>query len=585
MLLSSSFLAHQRLLAELLAYAVCQIFPDVLFLGGETCRLGFFYRFVFSQKLPSDALSIIETELKKNLKEDCAIRFATMMRENAQAYFLHHRQPFLAELAATKEHNLVEIVQIGKFASLCPELKELTSSLKISPLVKLFELQKEEIEVEGQFYQTTIIKGNSFANKQELKQFCKQYDRYKKKGNHLFLGSELQLFEKVPVLSQLETCWLPKGEQIRHTLKKWVAPYWERSEVKQVTTPNFTLFNKKNSKTTALFHAEGATYQPISSRLAAHSELIFLLQQNIGKQTLKVMEYGPLFHSVKNKDLEGILWRQVRYADQATLYCTKEEAIREIISFLHFIEQIIKIFRFKAHWSFITSLEKKGERQSENSAERIAVKLLREAVNKTESFIFQEEKREKCTELKEGPRLELTITDRLNRSWPCSTFTVVAQKLRVIDFLNSPSENREETEKRFFLKASIWGCLDRFIALLLEHDEGELPFWLAPEQVRILEIGEKAEQFAQFAYSFCQEKKLKVSRDCRSVALKEKLRDAHRSLIPVIVIIGEKEASKQMLTVQTRQQPNKSQFLTLDQFLMLKELEIDWPTLDKNLTY
>ena len=100
-----------------------------------------------------------------------------------------------------------------------------------------------------------------------------------------------------------------------------------------------------------------------------------------------------------------------------------------------------------------------------------------------------------------------------------------------------------------------------------------------------MEIGEKAEQFAQFAYSFCQEKKLKVSRDCRSVALKEKLRDAHRSLIPVIVIIGEKEASKQMLTVQTRQQPNKSQFLTLDQFLMLKELEIDWPTLDKNLTY
>ena len=565
--------ADKRITAELLAYSVCQLFPDVIFVGGGVNQLGFYYDFIFSQSLPTDVLSLIEVELRKTLKEDHSIRFANMMRENAQNYFQHYKQPFLADKAAAEANNVLELLQIGTYSGLCPAYKIL-STVELTPYIKLLELQRKEVEIEGHDYIVSRIIGNCFTNPQELKVFVKNFERHRKKANHIELGKQLNLFVSNEKVNEVETLWLPKGEILRQTLQDWIKPYLLSQSMQFVTTPTIIRkLKKKYSKDSLSLDFQGHPYQLASSRLAAHCQILCAQLEVKKTLPLKVMEYGLSYRLQGMGEIEGLLCSHSSYGDEATICCKKGEELKEIISFLLFIEQIIKIFSFEAYWCLVTSV-KKGAKAK---AEKDAIELLLKAVQSCQLSFSEEEIEE---EEISGPRLELRIVDKLKRAWPCSTLTIVVHELKFLDFFGNQVKNNDKvTEVLSLLKQSIWGSLDRFIALLLERYEGNLPIWLAPEQARLLVINKNAQEYVDHIVNVCQEKGLKITTDVRDVKLSEKVHDAGKEKIPVSIVIGENEVNKKCLTVQNVQSSGKSQILTLDQFLDKELLEIKCPIL------
>jgi|GEM_PF-2230904 len=564
---------NKRVAAELLAYAVLQLFPNVTLVGGGVNKLGFFYDFIFSQPLPPDASSLIEVELRKVLKEDHPIRFANMMRENTENFFLHHSQPFLADRARNEASNILELLQIRSFSGLCPSC-DIQSTIEVAPCIKILDLQEKEIQFQEDSYGVIRFIGNCFTDQQELKKFSKQYERHRKKAGHLELGKELNLFIQNSESNEIETIWMPKGEHLRLILQDWVKPYFTSRNVQFVSTP--TLIKKSKNKLpedSLRLNFKDQIYWLVSSRLQAHSEI--LQTQWKAKQALPigVAEYGLSYKIQSDGDLDGVLSSHSIFADQMTLCCKREGAIKEIISFLLFIEQIIKIFSFEARWYLVTSLGKGSKAKTEAEA----VEKLIEAAQHCE-FPFQTEKIEE--EGIEGPRLELRIVDKLQREWPCSTLTIVVHEIKILDFFKNQVKDKENlSEVPLLMTQSLWGSLDRFIALLIEHYEGHLPIWLAPEQIRILVISKSAQSFAKHVLETCLEKGLRITADVRDIKLSEKVHDTGKEKIPLNVVIGENESNKKYLTVQDVHRSGKSQVLTLDRFLDKELLEIKCPVL------
>lgn len=572
--LSESFI-KRRIAAELLAYTVWKIFPNVTLAGGGVHSLGFFYDFIFEQPLLEDSLALIEVGLRTLLKEDLPLRFASMMRENAQAYFSHHQHPLLAEKAGEEELNIIEVLQLEKFSGLCPSL-EVQSTGEIG-YIKLLDVQSEQIELGEESYLVTRLLGNAFLNPYDLKKFSKEYAIYKKKGNHQLLGKELNLFSQSEQLGQLEWIWHPKGEQLRTLLKNWIEPRLSELAAAFVSSPLIIKEARRKNKTSPLtFHLGEEHYQFASSPLLSHSYLLNAQWRAQEVLPLKVIEYFKEYKFPSDAEVCGLLCGYSYLKDQMTICCQEQHTIKQLISSLLFIEQIIRIFSFEAHWYLITSPKKSGKGKIEKAAIEKLVQAAQGAFYPLQSETLEEEEIE-------GPRLELRIVDRLGRQWPCSTLSVIMHERQALDLFKV--QDRGEAKAPVLITQSVWGSLERFIALLLEHYEGNLPAWLAPEQVRFLTITPKACSYAQEVAALVEKQGVRVKVDKRDVKLDEKVHTAQKEKVPYIVIIGENEVNKKNLTVKKNQQSDKRQkpSVTLDEFLVEVLNEVSCPILKSEI--
>ncbi|MFI5344074.1 MAG: His/Gly/Thr/Pro-type tRNA ligase C-terminal domain-containing protein, partial [Chlamydiales bacterium] len=409
----------------------------------------------------------------------------------------------------------------------------------------------------------------AFPTSFELKQFTKKYDHYLKKQDHRLLGRELDLFSQVEQLGELEWVWHPKGQCLRSLLQNWVEDQRKDLNAQAVSTPLMIRRSKKqklNANQFNFFTDEGS-YALSSSRLMQHAYLISLQCDVNDSHPIRLIEYGMIYKSQPPEELFGLLSATAALSDQMTVYCQKRQMIKELTSSLLFFEKIIRIFGFEACWYLIASPRKSAKER----AEREAVEWLENAVQQSSLFYpFQSERVEE--EQLEGPRLEMRIVDGLQREWPGATLQIIVHQDEALGFL-------QNCPHRLLIAQSVWGSLDRFVALLIERCEGEIPFWLAPEQVRVLVIGKSSQDYAEEVAEKCQQIGIRVKTDRRDVKLSEKVYEARRERIPYLVIIGEQEVKKDYLTLQSVQRPGKSDVLRLDDFLKQLEKERQCPEL------
>lgn len=570
----TDFTNQRRIAAELLAYVVWKQFPNVLLAGGGVTKLGFFYDFIFEQNPPSDFLSFIEMHLKTLIKEDLPIRFAGMMRENAESFFEHHHQPVLAHLARAQELNVIDLMQMGAFSGVCPVLP-IESTSQVGH-VKLFDVQHKEIELDQEICTVIRLVGTAFPYFTELKQFSKQYDQYLKKKDHRLLGKELNLFSQNSHLGDMEWIWHPKGQCLRNLLQNWAQSQEIFSNYQYVATPLVIKNSKRKKPDPSIFtlSVEEEAYELSPSRLVQHLVLLQSLIQSQDVLPMRLVEYGMVYRSQPKSELFGLLCADSALADQRTIICPKKLLIKELISSLLFIEQIIRIFGFEACWYLVTSPRKSAK----DRVEKEAVEWLEQAVQQSSLFYpFQSEKIEE--EQLVGPRLELRIVDELQREWSTATLAIVVHERKALDLLKGRYQNEDDSKTPVVLSQSLWGSVDRFLALLIERSEGVLPAWLAPEQVRFLAISEKVHSFVKEAAERCQQRGIRVKLDLRDVKLSQKVHDVRKEKVPYVVIVGEQELKKKHLTVQNIKRPDKSQVLELDAFISLVLKEASSPVL------
>lgn len=449
--------------AHLLGYVFLKQFPKALCVGGGVTSIGFFYEFVTSSPIDSNILNLLETEIKNKIKENLEIKTLSIMRENASALFNHHKQHVLADIVLQEEYNVVDICQIDSFYDLSLG-KEAPSTNQIGA-VKLLEFKMIDQDL-------LRIEGTTFPNPQQLKDFLKAYEKYKK-FNADELGTQLKLFFKV----NEEIYWLPKGEWIRNQLKEICQLYSDNLQM--ISTP----LNTREQHTEVFNH-----HNRLPSR------------------------FGQISHG---KDL-------------STFFCTTNQVIEELIYSLQIFQEIVKMFGFKANWYL--SYPEKGP---------FVIALEREF--KELNFPVNEEK---------GPLgLEVKWVDSLGREWDgpfCSGWMVNNNVLG--------------------LARTLFPSFDQMVRLILERFRGDLPLWIAPEQIRVLQVGNKNGEYTKKVFEKCLVSGFRATLDDRDTKLGDKVHEVESEKIPFVLIVGDKEAQAGKVTVRVEGKSERN-LVDLNDFL------------------
>lgn len=545
---------QQYLSAEVLALIVCQLYPNVVLVGGGINSLGFYYDFIFAQPLTENMLELIEVNMYRFAKEEHPIRYISMMRENAQTLFEHHNHFLLAERVAEESLNIVDLVQIGEFYGICPPLS-LTQTQEMGH-ARLLDSLKFSENIDGDEVVVTRLLGTSQESARDLKQFLKKYDLFLRKKDHRILGPKLNLFSFSEKMGALGVVWHPKGMQLRQILLSLLKKeLLQQSE--EISTPVAALqdFLGQNAQALEPFEFGGEEYRLRSSLLPQH--LAFFEQFSFEREEFpkRISEMSSFYRYVAESQRWGLFCQSSYFGEQTTICCLREQVVAELISSLHFIEQIITIFDFEAQWFLVASRQK----TTKGRLGRESVDWLKQAIEtETRSFLFSPEIEEE--EEAEGARLELRIRDVMGREWPVSRLGVV-QPVERLHLVDQPSE------KLVVLTRQVWESLDCLIALLIERYEGNLPFWLVPEQVRVMAIGEASRDYATEVTQRLQQAGLRVKLDLRQTKLSLRIHEAEKELIPYLVLVGEQERIKQTISVRAAEKFNQSQSTDIETFL------------------
>lgn len=568
--MTSPSLAEQQFLsAEVLALTVCHLFPTAILVGGGVNSLGFYYDFIFEQSLDKSMFELIEIHMHRFAKEEHPIRFINMMRENAQTLLEHHEHFLLAEKAAVQSSNIIDLIQIGDFYDLCPSLS-LTTVRDIGH-IKLLDSLEFTQQVDQEKVTITRLMGRSEKSARDLKGFLKTYDSFLKKRDHRSLGPKLNFFSFSTAMG-LGVIWHAKGVKLQHILLRWLKSQVAEA-VDEISTPiialqSFLGCDKQNLES---FEFEGQDYQLRSSLLPQH--LAFLRQVSLEREELprRISEWSPFFCYVVESQRWGLL-NQCNYRGiQETICCLREQVVTELISSLHFIEQIITMFGFEAQWYLIASRQKTPKARQEQEV----VNWLKKAVqDQSRLFPYFSEIQE---EEGKGPHLELRVRDTIGREWPISGLGIV-QSSEGISLVDYPEE------KLIIITRQVWKSIDCLIALLIERYEGILPFWLLPEQVRIIAIGEANRNYAKQVCQRLQQAGLRVKLDLRQSKLGVRVHEAEKEKVPYILLIGEQERIKQTISIRAAGKFNQSQSIDIETLLTRLKAESLEPRSIENKT-
>jgi threonyl-tRNA synthetase len=547
----------RRAAAELLAFVVKDLFPNVLLVEGNRTDMGFFYDFIFDQPLHDQALTLIEVRMRALIKEGIEIRSLSMMRENAHSFFLHHGHPLLAERASREEQNIISLIQFPNFFDVCPPLS-LTSTEEIGS-IRLLEFKRLDRlipqEEEDIYTSVTRISGTAFEDPISLKKFIKALDQLKKR-DHRLLGPELDLFSFNEQAGEIECFWHPKGETLRRLLlKKWEEEC-QKQQVQFVKTPLVVneFFLKEKNLLPPLEVKENF-YLLSASHFFQHVQLFKRRAVSVGDLPLRFAECIQEYQQEEESQLWGLLRAYSFSSDQMTIFCSEDQAINELISSLHFFKKIVRIFGFKDQWHLVTL----GSKSSKGKQEK-AVEWLTEALNDCEiSWIETQD----LIGLRE-PGIELRLVDCLGRSWKGPSIEVVVHFIERLDLSYQDANGQRKTP--IVLKKSLFSSIDRFIALLIEQFGGVFPDWLAPEQIRVIAIGNQNRAYAEEVYKSCLQQGFRAQLDVRLDKLGMKIHEADKEKIPYLLIVGDKEENKKLVTVRAFQQKGVNHTISLEVF-------------------
>lgn len=553
----SKLFSQHQLAAQILGKIVWQLFPNVTLVGGGVNSLGFYYDFLLEHPLTEDTMELIDVELYRFIRDGHPVRSISMMKENAQVLLEHHQQFLLAQRAGEDPHNILELVEIGNFYGICPTYSY-TSTLDAG-YAKLIDHQFFTQKIDDEDVCVTRIMGVTRESAKEAKAFLKTYHQFLKKKDHRQLGPKLHLFTFSEKMGFLGVTWQSKGIKLRQILKDWLSTYLSLEE-EEIDTP--LLIPKKlagpDPQTLKSFSFEGVEYLFRTTPLLQHLEFL-REKEDLPRQTVSLKEYAHIYVHFPEEQRWGLLCACDQLIDYTTIKTSRDQVVIQMISSLHFIEQIITIFGFEAQWYLIVSRQKNVQFR----LERESVDWLKQAIR---SYPFKYSLSSEILE-EEGsdPRLELRVKDALGREWPTSTLRVIHQ----LPSQKGESLSKDCTKDRETVvwTRQIWGSLDRFIALLIEKHEGCLPLWLAPEQVRVIVIGEANQAYADCVIQTLQQKGLRVGFDVGQSKLNNKIHEAEKVNVPYIVLIGEQERVKQRLSIRKSGAYSQSQMIDIETLL------------------
>ena len=548
--------------AHLLAEALQQLYPGVKFGIGPAIENGFYYDIDPGEHKLTDAdFAKIEQRMLELAREKQAIVRKDISKADALKMFGDRGETYKCELISELEDGHITTYTQGDFTDLCrgPHLPD-TGAIKAAKITSLAGAYWRGDEKRNQLVR---VYGITFPKKKMLDEYLALLEEAKKR-DHRKLGKEMELFAFSSNVGAGLPLWLPKGAALRDRLEQFLRKIQKQYGYQQVITPH--IGNKSLYVTSGHYAKYGKdSFQPIHTpeegeeyllkpmNCPHHCEIFRALPRSYRELPLRLAEFGTVYRYEQSGELHGLTRVRGFTQDDAHIYCAPDQIKDEFLKVMDIILYIFKALKFENYEAQISLRDPEHKEKYIGSDENwhLAEQAIIEAC---------EEKGIKARkELGEaafyGPKLDFMVKDAIGRRWQLGTIQVDYNLPERFKLEFTGADNQKHTP--VMIHRAPFGSMERFVAVLLEHTAGKFPLWLAPDQVVVLPISEK---FNDYAYKVADELNLQDVRaivDDRNEKIGRKIRDNELKRIPYLLIVGEKEAESGEVSVRKQGEGDK----------------------------
>ncbi len=564
--------------AHLMAEAIEQLFPGTKFGIGPDIENGFYYDMDFGSKtISEDDLEVIEKRMLELAKQDQALVRREVSKSEAINFFTKKEDQYKLELINELEDGSITFYESGTFTDLCrgPHLAD-TSKIKA---VKLLSIAGAYWRGNEKRPMMTRIYGITFPKQKELDEYLVKLKEAKKR-DHRKLGKELEIFMFSQRVGSGLPIWLPKGAALRERLEQFLKKKQKEYGYQQVITPH--IGNVELYKTSGHFQKYGKdSFQPINTPIEGeefmlkpmncphHCEIYSQKPRSYKDLPIKYAEFGTVYRYEQSGELHGLTRVRSFTQDDAHIFCRPDQLKDEFIGVIEIVLYIFKTLGFSDYTAQISLRDPNNKEKYIGSDENW---------EKAEAAIVEATKErgmETVIEIGEaafyGPKLDFMVRDALGRKWQLGTIQVDYNLPERFDLEYIGSDNQRY--RPVMIHRAPFGSMERFVAVLLEHSAGKLPLWLTPDQVIVLPISDKYEEYAKKVVDLLDQSEIRCLMDNRSEKIGKKIREAELKRIPYMLIVGEKEENEGLVSVRKQGDGDLGQ-QTTDEFINFINSEI-----------
>lgn len=557
--------------SHVMAQAVKRLYPNTKLAIGPSIADGFYYDMEFETPLTSDDFEKIEAEMKKIVKKDLKIERFTLPREKAIEFMKEKEEPYKVELIEDlPEGEEISFYQQGEFVDLCagPHLmstKEVGKAFKIMSLAGAYWRGDEHNQMLTRLYAT------AFAKKDELEAYITMMEEAKKR-DHRKLGKELGLFmmhEAGPGFP----FFLPKGMVLKNTLLDYWREIHRKAGYVEISTPvilNRSLWETsghwdhyKNNMYTTVIDGEDYAIKPMN---CPGGVLVYASEPRSYRDLpLRMGELGLVHRHEKSGQLHGLMRVRCFTQDDAHIFMTPEQIKDEIKGVAGLINEVYSLFGFQYHVELSTRPE---DSMGSDEDWEMATDALRSALDELQlPYVVNE-----GDGAFYGPKIDFHLVDCIGRTWQCGTIQLDFQLPQRFELEYVGADG--EKHRPIMIHRVVFGSIERFIGILIEHFAGAFPTWLAPVQVKVLPISDKYMDYAQNVLNKLTEAGIRAEVDTRAEKIGYKIREAQTAKIPYMLVVGQKEEEENTVSVRSRAAGDEGA-RSLDTFIadILKEIE------------
>ena len=559
--------AYWHTTSHIMAQAIKRLYPEIKLAIGPSIDNGFYYDFDTEKPFSEEDLIKIEDEMKKIIKEDLPLERFELPRKEAIKFMEEKGEPYKVELINDlPEDAIISFYKQGEFTDLCagPHVAK-TGNIKA---VKLLTSSGAYWRGNEKNKMLQRIYGISYPKASQLEEYLNMLEEAKKR-DHKKLGKELELF-MITGEGPGFPFFLPKGMVLRNVLED----YWRKihtlngyQEVKTPVMLNEELWHRsghwdhyKDNMYTTKIDEQDFALKPMN---CPGGMLVYKSKMHSYKDLpIRMGELGLVHRHEKSGQLNGLFRVRCFTQDDAHIFCLPEQIESEIIDLMHLINQVYSLFGFTYTVELSTRPEDSmGSDEDWTTAENALRKALEHenmeyVINEGDGAFY-------------GPKIDFHIKDSLGRDWQCGTIQLDFQMPERFD-LNYIGQDGEK-HRPVMLHRVVFGSIERFIGVLIEHYAGEFPTWLAPVQVKILTISDKQKEYADELVKQFMKEGIRAELDDREEKIGYKIREAQLQKIPYMLIIGEKEVEANAVGVRARKEGDIGQMPVKEFISKIKE--------------
>jgi threonyl-tRNA synthetase len=565
--------------AHIMAEALEFFFPGIKLAIGPPVANGFYYDVDFMEQTISEKdLEKIEQKMKELAKEKNAFVRKEVSKSDAIAYFTEKEDPYKLELIEGLDDGTITFYTQGNFTDLCrgPHIPD-TGFVKA---VKLTSIAGAYWKGDENNKQLTRIYGITFPKQAELTEYLEKVEEAKRR-DHRKLGKELELFTFSQKVGQGLPLWLPKGAALRERLENFLKKAQRKAGYQQVITPH--IGNKELYVTSGHYAKYGAdSFQPIRTpdpneefylkpmNCPHHCEIFKSKPRSYKELPARFAEFGTVYRYEQSGELHGLTRVRGFTQDDAHIFCTQEQVkdeFKKVIDIVLYVLKTLNFQNFKAQISL---------RDPENPTKYIGSD---ENWVKAETAIIEaaaEKQLDTVVAYGEaafyGPKLDFMVQDALGREWQLGTIQVDYNLPERFELEYTGADNQKH--RPVMIHRAPFGSMERFVAVLLEHCAGDFPLWLSTEQFAILPISDKFNAYAEKVSELLNNYDIRGFVDDRNEKIGKKIRDAEMKKTPFMLIVGEKEAENNEVSVRQRNVGDKGS-ISIDALIALIQQTIE----------